>query len=137
MRLWPKKANDAVDISDGDDLVPSPGRTILGSAWQIKGRIYGKGQVVLKGTFEGELEIQGELTIDPRATVKGTIRSEESRIRGVLKGDLECKRMVTLETTARVEGTLTTARLQVQDGARFKGRTIMENRHTSFRGQGK
>ena len=135
MRIWLKKTNETIEGSDAGDPAQPQDRTILGPSWQIKGRIYGKGQVVLGGVFEGELEIQGKLTVDPTAKLKGTFRSEKIRIRGTLEGDLDCARMVTLGSTARVDGDVTAPRLQMENGAWLKGRISMENRQTFSKGK--
>ena len=86
----------------------------------------GKGRWFFQQAFEGELEIQGRLTIDPSAAVKGMFRSEEIHIRGAVEGSLEGTRMVTLETSARVDGDVTTPRLQMMAGAYLNGNITME-----------
>ena len=135
MAFWSKKKKStipAVRAENGD--MPAE-ETLIGPGWRLKGRVYGKGTVVFQQAFEGELEIQGRLTIDPSAAVKGMLRSEEIHIRGAVEGSLEGTRMVTLETSARVDGDVTTPRLQMVTGAYLNGNITMEAPQASLKRQ--
>ena len=137
MPFWKKKQKMAGQASNvGDGSAPSE-KTIIGPGWCLKGRVYGKGQVVFQSTFEGELDIQGRMTVDTPATVKGMFRSEEIHIRGTLEGVLEGSRTVALEKSAKVDGEVTTPRLQVDSGARLNGKISMGKPGTAFKEQRK
>lgn len=111
-------------------------RTIIGPGWQLKGRIYGKGHVVLQSVFEGELEIQGRLTVDPAANAKGSFRAEEIRIGGRLGGVVDSSRILALEKAARVEGQITTPRIEMAEGAELNAEVRMETKGSGFQGAG-
>lgn len=137
MPLWkkkPKKVPQTSHVADG--FTPSE-KTLIGPGWSLKGRVYGKGQVVFQSRFEGEVDIQGRMTVDPLATVKGTVHVEEIHIHGTLEGTLEGSRTVVLEKTARVDGEVTTPRLQVDTGACLNGKVTMETPGTALKGQRK
>jgi cytoskeletal protein CcmA (bactofilin family) len=137
MAFWSKKKEVTVPASRvGNDDRPTE-ETLIGPGWRLKGRVYGKGMVVFQQSFEGELEIQGRLTIDPSATVKGMFRSDEIHIRGVVDGTLEGTRMVKLEKSARVDGDVTTPRLQMATGAYLNGNITMEAPQASLKRQRK
>ena len=121
--------------ANGKGSTPSV-RTVLGPGWQLKGRVYGKGHVVLQSVFEGELEIQGRLTVDPAANIKGSFRAEEIRIGGRLGGVVESSHILTLEKAARVEGRITTPRLEMADGAELNAEVRMETKGAAFQGIG-
>ena len=70
MAFWSKKKKGTARVENGD--MPAE-ETLIGPGWRLKGRVYGKGTVVFQQAFEGELEIQGRLTIDPSAAVKGML----------------------------------------------------------------
>jgi cytoskeletal protein CcmA (bactofilin family) len=135
MAFWSKKKKSttpAARVANGE--MPAE-ETLIGQGWRLKGRVYGKGTVVFQQAFEGELEIQGRLTIDSSAAVKGMFRSEEIHIRGTVEGSLEGTRMVTLETSARVDGDVTTPRLQMMAGAYLNGNLTMEAPQASLKRQ--
>lgn len=114
----------------------SADRTVLGSGWRLKGRVYGKGEVVLQSVFEGELEIQGCLTVAPAASANGTFRAEEIRIGGRLDGVAEASRLLTVEHNARVEGQIATPRLEMADGARLNADVRMAATGAALQGMG-
>jgi cytoskeletal protein CcmA (bactofilin family) len=135
MAFWSKKKKSTTPAArDQNGEMPAE-ETLIGQGWRLKGRVYGKGTVVFQQAFEGELEIQGRLTIDSSAAVKGMFRSEEIHIRGTVEGSLEGTRMVTLETSARVDGDVTTPRLQMMAGAYLNGNLTMEAPQASLKRQ--
>ena len=135
MAFWSKKKKSTTPAGQGQNGEMPAEETLIGPGWRLKGRVYGKGTVVFQQAFEGELEIQGRLTIDPSAAVKGMFRSEEIHIRGTVEGSLEGTRMVTLETSARVDGDVTTPRLQMMAGAYLNGNLTMEAPQASLKRQ--
>lgn len=137
MPFWKRKPKVAAEASNVKNGVTTSDKTLIGPGWHLKARVYGKGQVVFQSAFEGELDIQGGMTIDTSATVKGTFRSEEIHIRGTLEGVLQGSRMVVLEKSARVDGEVLTPRLQMDAGAYLNGSISMENPGTSLKGKRK
>jgi cytoskeletal protein CcmA (bactofilin family) len=137
MPFWKRKPKGAAEASIVKEGTTPSDKTLFGPGWRLKGRVYGKGQVVFQSTFEGELEIQGGMTVDTSATVKGMFRSEEIHIRGALEGVLEGSRMVVLEKSARVDGEVVTPRLQMDGGAHLNGSIAMASPGTVLKGQRK
>lgn len=128
----PEKALPA----EAGGLSASSERTVLGPGWQFKGRIYGKGDVVLQSAVEGELDLQGSVSLETRGAVKGMLRADEVRLNGRFEGRLEGKRLVALSETARLAGDVATPRLQMAEGANLNGRVDMERLTRSFTGEG-
>lgn len=137
MPFWRKiKKDDAAWPHPERRTEPSE-RTRLGPGWRFKGRAFGKGQLIVQSTFEGEMELQGSMTLDPSGTIKGMVRAEEGRIGGTMTGSLTCGRLVVLEKSARLEGDVATPRLQMASGARLNGRVVMDSRRKPVQGEGK
>jgi cytoskeletal protein CcmA (bactofilin family) len=135
MLKWRKKSSPKnAEQTEADRRSIPADRTVLTPGWQIKGRVYGKGRVIIQSTFEGELEIQGPLIIDSGSTVKGSFRAEDIHIGGRLEGSLESSQAVHLEETARVDGQVNTPRMQMKSGAQLNGDVAMEKRGASFPG---
>ena len=55
----------------------------------------------------------------------GGILAKNVNIRGKVQGDIEAKSKVTIFATGIVIGTIMSPRIQIEDGARFKGRIDM------------
>ena len=108
-------------------------RTLLGPGWQFKGRVYGKGHVVVQCDLEGELDLQGTVALAPEGSIKGSMRSEEVRMGGRFDGRLEGSRLVVLEETAQLEGEVAAPRIEMASGARLNGQVDMESARQSTR----
>ena len=134
MVFWRKNKPDRDKQLPDRKASTSRERTVLGRGWQLKGRIYGKGLVILQSVFDGELDIQGRLTVDPTASVKGSFRAEEIYIGGRLDGAVASSRILELAGTARVEGQVNAPRLQMEEGARLNAEVAMGKQGLSIQG---
>lgn len=134
MVFWRKNKQDQNEQPQPGKEPASSDRTVLGQGWQLKGRIYGKGRVIIQSVFDGELEIQGRLTVDPTAKVTGSFRAEEIQIGGRLDGTVESSHILKLERTARVDGQVNPPRLQMEDGARLNAEVVMGKQGAGFQG---
>jgi len=135
MLKWRKKnVSKKAQQIEADRRTTPADRTVMTPGWQVKGRIYGKGRVIIQSAYEGELEIQGPLVIESPASVKGFFRAEDIRIGGRLEGRLEASRALHLEETARVDGDVQTPRLQMESGAQLNGEVAMQEHNASFKG---
>ena len=134
MVFWRKNKQDQNKQPQPGKEPAASGRTVLGQGWQLKGRIYGKGRVIIQSVFDGELEIQGRLTVDPTAKVTGSFRAEEIQIGGRLEGTVESSRILEVESTARVDGQVNAPRLQMEDGACLNAEVAMGKQGPGFKG---
>ena len=129
MFLWRKAPRqDTAPSRDAARAVPSA-RTVLRSGWDFKGRVYGKGEIVLQSAFEGELDLQGRVILERTGTAKGTLRADDIQIGGRVEGVLESTRRVVLESAARMEGDVATPRREMAEGAHLNGRVDMRRQH--------
>ena len=88
----------------------------------ITGKIVGAGHVRIAGRFEGDVHIQGDLTIEQGAKVTGGIRAESVAIAGEIEGNIDSAEKVELQSTGIIEGDLKAATLTVAAGSRMRGR---------------
>jgi cytoskeletal protein CcmA (bactofilin family) len=95
----------------------------IGSGAQVRGRIRGEGSLVIDGRVEGDLAIEGDLTISEGATVKSeAVEAHAVTIAGSLEGDVVATGPVRLSSGAQVSGNLRGSAVAIDDGARFAGR---------------
>ena len=88
----------------------------------IEGKIEGGGSVRIAGSFKGDVNVQGDLTIEAGAKLTGGVRADKVTIAGELEGNvLEASRVDLLETGA-VIGDLKAGSLTVAAGARMRGK---------------
>jgi cytoskeletal protein CcmA (bactofilin family) len=95
--------------------------SIIASDITIEGKIEGGGSVRLSGKFKGDVNVQGDLTIDAGAKLTGGVRADKVTIAGELEGNVEEASRVDLQQTGVVIGDLKTGSLTVAAGARMRG----------------
>lgn len=87
----------------------------------IEGKIEGAGHVRIAGNFKGDVNVRGDLTIEPSAKVTGSVRAEKVTIAGELIGNIESAVHVELLQTGALTGDLKAGSLSVAAGSRMRG----------------
>lgn len=87
----------------------------------IEGKIEGSGHVRIAGRFKGDVDVRGDLTIEPSAHVTGSVRAEKVLIAGELVGNIEAASHVELLQSGALTGDLKAASLTVASGSRMRG----------------
>ena len=88
----------------------------------ITGKIVGAGHVRIAGRFEGDVHIQGDLTIEQGAKLTGGVRAESVTIAGEIEGNIENAAKVELMSTGVINGDIKSGSLTVAAGSRMRGR---------------
>ena len=87
----------------------------------IEGKIEGGGSVRIAGRFKGDVNVQGDVTIEAGAKLSGGVRADKVTIAGELEGNVEQASLVDLMHTGVVIGDLKAGSLTVAAGARLRG----------------
>ena len=113
------------------DIAPSAPRrvaprevkeSIVAAGITITGKIEGAGHVRISGRFEGDVHIQGDLTIETGAKLTGGIRADSVAIAGEIAGNIDSAQKVELLSSGILEGDLKAGTLTVAAGSRMRGR---------------
>ena len=96
--------------------------SVIASDITITGKIDGTGHVRIAGRFEGDVHIEGDLTIDAGAKLTGSVRANSVTIGGEVEGNIESAASVELLTTGVLNGDLKGGTLTVASGSRMRGR---------------
>ena len=88
----------------------------------IEGKIEGAGSVRIAGKFKGDVNVQGDLTIEAGAKLTGSVRADKVVIAGELEGNVVGASSVDLQQTGVVIGDLTARSLAVASGATMRGK---------------
>ncbi|HJU07777.1 MAG TPA: polymer-forming cytoskeletal protein [Rhodanobacteraceae bacterium] len=146
MALWKEQqqakpsstpAPDALDLSRYEAPAPEPqaapapapaparnkpmGESLIAPDIAIEGKIEGAGHVRIAGRFKGDVNVRGDLTIEPSAKVNGSVRAEKVIISGELTGNIEQASHVELQQSGALTGDLKAASLTVAAGSRMRG----------------
>jgi len=99
-----------------------PDVTRIGKSVVIKGDISGGGSLYLDGELEGNVELNGSLTIGPEGRVRGNfLRAHSIVVRGRVEGDLYGLEHTKLKKSATVVGDIYTPRIAIEDGTSLTG----------------
>ncbi len=118
--------------------LPKPrASTLITEGITLAGRLSGEGVIQVEGIVEGEIELQGSVTVAPTGLVRGPITADVVRVAGRVEGTVTGREHLRLEKTGWIEGDLATASLVVEDGGRFNGRsTMLHSEHSLPRDSG-
>jgi cytoskeletal protein CcmA (bactofilin family) len=87
----------------------------------IEGKIQGSGDVRIAGQFKGDVDVQGDLTIEVGAKLTGSVRASKVVLAGELDGNVIAASRVELLATGVVNGDLKTGSLTVAAGSHIRG----------------
>jgi cytoskeletal protein CcmA (bactofilin family) len=95
--------------------------SVISADLTIEGKIEGSGHVRIAGSFKGDVNVQGNLTIESGARVTGQVRASTVVVAGELHGNIEAAVRVELLETGMVVGDVKAASLTVAAGSRMRG----------------
>jgi cytoskeletal protein CcmA (bactofilin family) len=98
--------------------------TVLGEHATLKGELHSQGNTRLDGTFEGTLEIDGNVLVGETAKITADIHAKNVSIAGAVRGNVSGKK-VQLLRTARVWGDISAAAISTEEGAFIEGKITM------------
>jgi cytoskeletal protein CcmA (bactofilin family) len=98
-------------------------KNILSSDVEIKGSIKFQNELVFDGKLEGEIVSPGVLTIGENAEVRGEIKTKSVTVLGKVQGNITVEERCELKTRAQLIGDLKAARLMIEEGATFVGKS--------------
>jgi cytoskeletal protein CcmA (bactofilin family) len=96
--------------------------SIISAGLTIEGKIEGAGHVRIAGDFKGDVNVQGNLTIEPGAHVTGGVKADTVVIGGQLDGNIDAASRVELLQTGVLNGELKAGSLTVAAGSRMRGK---------------
>ena len=93
----------------------------IGKSIVIKGDVSGSGNVYLDGELEGNVELNGSLTVGPEGRVRANIQARIIVVQGRVEGDLYGLEHAKLKKSATVVGDIYTPRIAIEDGTSLEG----------------
>ena len=99
--------------------------TQIGQSVTVRGNISGDESLTVYGRIEGSIQLEETLHIAASGVVKADIKVQHVIISGVVVGNVEASDTIELLEDARVVGDLQSPRIQITDGASFRGNIDM------------
>ncbi len=132
--MWTDKKPETTKAAEPPRPVeqPTPDRASgwLGASLRVKGDITGTEDLLIDGTVDGSIQLEGrKLTVGKAAKVNADVDAKDVLVYGYVKGNVHAKGRVEIKKDGYIVGNLTTAQIMIEDGADFKG-TIEIDRGT-------
>ena len=95
--------------------------SLISADLTIEGKIEGAGHVRIAGKFKGDVNVQGDLTIELGAKVNGSVKAKKVTIAGELEGNIDAATQVEVLASGSVVGDIKAGSVTVASGAKMRG----------------
>jgi cytoskeletal protein CcmA (bactofilin family) len=95
--------------------------SVIAADLSIEGKINGAGHIRIAGRFKGDVQVDGDLTIEVGANVNGSVRARKVVIAGELEGNVESAQRVELLDGGVVVGDVKAGVVTIAAGSRMRG----------------
>ena len=100
--------------------------TVIGDGMRLKGELHGTGPVVVFGRFEGDIVVEGTITVGEGGYVDANISAGTIVIDCVVRGNLSADTNVEIGPTGALTGSVKSAALNASSGATVKSEIWLE-----------
>jgi cytoskeletal protein CcmA (bactofilin family) len=101
----------------------STSKNTLASDVEIKGNLKFSGELTFEGKLDGEIQTDGVLNLGDTAVINGNINAQSVVVRGKVNGNITAKEKIDIKSKAELFGDIRAARLTVEEGVTFVGKT--------------
>jgi cytoskeletal protein CcmA (bactofilin family) len=95
--------------------------SVLASDLTIEGKIIGSGHVRIAGRFKGDVQVEGNVTLDTGAHLEGQVKAQVVVVGGELIGNIDNAKRVELLEGGVINGDVKAGSLTVAAGSRMRG----------------
>ena len=103
--------------------ISSSSKNVLSADVEIKGSIKFLHDLTVDGKVEGEITSSGVLTVGENAEIRGEIKTKSATVYGKVHGNITVEERCELKSRAVLQGDLKAARLVIEEGATFVGKS--------------
>ncbi|HEY2712043.1 MAG TPA: polymer-forming cytoskeletal protein [Chthoniobacterales bacterium] len=112
-------------------MADNSGKDVLSKDVEIKGSIKFQKELMIDGKVEGEIHSDGVLTIGENADIRGEIKTKSITVFGKVHGNITVGERCELKSRCTLQGDLKAARLVIEEGATFIGKSEVTSGKTS------
>jgi cytoskeletal protein CcmA (bactofilin family) len=96
--------------------------SIVAAGLTIEGKIEGKGNVRVAGRFKGNVNVKGEVTIEPGASIDGEVKADNVFLGGEVRGQIVSTSLIEFKESGTLIGDLKAGSLTVAAGSKMRGK---------------
>src|SRR6266404_6300295 len=112
-----------IDNPNSSPMADHGGKDILSSDVEIKGSIKFQKELLIDGKVEGDINSDGILTVGENAEIRGEIKTKSITVYGKVHGNITVGERCELKSKCVLQGDLKAARLTIEEGATFIGKS--------------
>jgi len=102
-----------------------PGLTVVGSHTRIRGILKGSGPLLIQGSLEGEIELEGSLIVPAGGLVDAEAAVRTLELSGRASGSMKVSEHARIGSTGRFEGSMSTPVIETSPGSVLSGRAAI------------
>lgn len=107
------------------DVSPASDVSILSAGAKIEGKFSSDGNVRVDGKVLGEVMVNGNLTLGESCEIKGDVKARNITVSGSVEGTVNASEKIILDAQSSLKGDLFAKVLIIEEGAKFDGRSTM------------
>jgi cytoskeletal protein CcmA (bactofilin family) len=112
----------SVERHPAANATPKPAESVVAAGLAIEGNIEGTGNVRVAGRFKGNVNVKGEVTIEPGAAIEGEVKAETVFVAGEVRGQIVSASLIEFRESGVLVGDLKAGSLTVVAGSKMRGR---------------
>ena len=131
--MWKKPEEEKSELPDQrfkkNPIEQLKEKTVVGPSIKIKGELTGEEDLMIQGRVEGRIELKkNNVTVGKKGRVLADIYGKIISVEGEVEGDLFGEEKIIVRKSGMIRGNMTAPRVNLEDGARFKGAIDMESK---------
>ena len=95
--------------------------SVISADLTIEGKIVGSGHIRIAGRFKGDVQVDGNVSLESGARLEGHVKANVVSVGGELIGNIENAKRVELLETGVINGDVKAGSLTVAAGSRMRG----------------
>jgi cytoskeletal protein CcmA (bactofilin family) len=103
----------------------------ISKALTIVGDLIAQGDLHLEGELRGSIQCSGTVFVASGGQASAVVKADGVIVLGSLSGSVEASNQIDIRKSASLTGDVKCARINIEDGAYFKGRINIQRRPTS------
>ena len=117
----PDRTSESSPASDArvlvDSIVPRDSAAIIDRKTDLTGTLHSKGNILIEGRFQGDIEAQETVLVDKDAHAKGHVSANDVIVSGSFDGEILCQHRLHITSTASIRGEIKTPILVIEEGS--------------------
>ena len=124
--------NDNAELRVPTETVKRRGGSMIGPRLKIEGDLVSNEDLVIQGQVKGRITAKSnEVVVGVNGKLKADLQAKIVKVEGSVRGDISAVEKVIIAKTGNVIGNIQAPRVNLEDGAKFKGSIEMDPENTA------